>query len=50
MSNFGKDLIESANEALAIAEGKRKAARVIKAEEIDVVAIRKRLASSSNNS
>jgi putative transcriptional regulator len=43
MSTFGKDLIESAKEALAIAEGKKRPARIVKAEDIDVAAIRKRL-------
>jgi putative transcriptional regulator len=43
MSSFGKDLIKSAKEALAVAEGRRKPHRVIHPEEIDVAAIRKRL-------
>lgn len=43
MSKFGRELIESAKEALAIAEGSRPPVRVISPEAIDVVAIRKRL-------
>jgi len=43
MTKFGKMLIKSAEEALAIAQGKMKPARFIAAEEIDVAAIRKRL-------
>ena len=43
MTSFGKELIESANEALSIAQGKLTPARVIAAETIDVAAIRKRL-------
>jgi putative transcriptional regulator len=48
MNRFAKELIESANEALAIANGKSKPARVMKTEVIDVVAIRKRLHLSQN--
>jgi putative transcriptional regulator len=43
MTKLGERLIKSAGEALAIAEGKMKPARVIAAEEIDVASIRKRL-------
>lgn len=43
MSDFGKRLIESAEEALAIAEGRAQPARIFVPEEIDVAAIRKRL-------
>ena len=43
MTSFGKELIESAKEALAIAEGRLAPARVIVTETIDVAAIRKRL-------
>jgi putative transcriptional regulator len=43
MTTFGKDLIESAQEALAIASGVAPAAREITLETIDVAAIRKRL-------
>lgn len=43
MSDFGKDLIESANEALAIAEGRAEAARIVEVSEIDVAAIRRQL-------
>jgi putative transcriptional regulator len=43
MSKFGKDLIASAHEALAIATGTKKAPLRIDAEAIDVAAIRKRL-------
>lgn len=40
MSKLGQRLVESAREAVAIAEGKAKPARVIELEEIDVAAIR----------
>jgi putative transcriptional regulator len=43
MSKFGKELIESAEEALAIAEGRMTPAKIIEPEVIDVAAIRKRL-------
>lgn len=43
MSRFGEELIQSAREALAIAEGRRKPARVIQPRGIDVAALRKRL-------
>jgi putative transcriptional regulator len=43
MSKIGKDLIQSANEALAIARGDIPAARIVEAAEVDVAAIRKRL-------
>lgn len=43
MSDFGKRLIESAEEALAIAEGRAEPARVVVVEPIDVMAIRKKL-------
>jgi putative transcriptional regulator len=43
MSRLGERLIRSAEEALAIAQGKVEPARVIAAEEIDVAAIRKRM-------
>ncbi len=43
MSKFGKDLIASAHEALAIAKGNKKAPWRIDAQAIDVAAIRKRL-------
>ena len=39
---FGKELIESAKEALAIAEGREEPAAVFIPETIDVAAIRKR--------
>jgi putative transcriptional regulator len=39
---FGKELIESAEEALAIAEGRTEPAAVFVPETIDVAAIRKR--------
>jgi len=42
MSRLGQRLIESAREAVAIAEGRMKPARVITGEEIDVAAIRGR--------
>jgi len=40
---FGKELIQSANEALAIAEGRAEPAAVFVPETVDVAAIRKRL-------
>lgn len=40
---FGKELIQSAHEALAIAEGRAEPAAVFVPETIDVAAIRKRL-------
>lgn len=43
MSTFGKDLLESASEALAIAEGRMQPAKTFAPEVIDVAAIRKRL-------
>jgi putative transcriptional regulator len=43
MSAFGKELIDSVHEAIAIAKGTAKPARRYDAEPIDVVAIRKRL-------
>jgi putative transcriptional regulator len=43
MSRFGKELIQSAREALAISEGRLKPARVFEPEAIDVAAIRKSL-------
>ena len=43
MTRLGQDLIESANEALAIARGKAKAPRVYSPAAVDVAAIRKSL-------
>jgi putative transcriptional regulator len=43
MSTFGKDLIESAREALAIARGEKQPARVFMPPSVEVAAIRKRL-------
>jgi putative transcriptional regulator len=43
MTTFAKELIESANEALAIAEGRLQPTKIITPEVIDVAAIRKRL-------
>ncbi|WP_298356949.1 helix-turn-helix domain-containing protein [Rhodoblastus sp.] len=48
MSKFGQELIESAKEALAIAEGRAKPARAVSAEAPDVAAIRKRLGLSQD--
>lgn len=48
MTKFGQELLESANEALAIAHGKAKPARTIIVETIDVAAIRKRLGLSQD--
>ncbi len=42
MTKFGQELIQSANEALAIARGDAPAARVIEPGDIDVASIRKR--------
>jgi putative transcriptional regulator len=42
MSKFGQELIESAQEALAIARGAKKAPLRLDAAQIDVAAIRKR--------
>jgi putative transcriptional regulator len=46
MGKFGKELIESAIEAVAIASGKAKPARRFASKPVDVAAIRKRLALS----
>lgn len=43
MATFGRDLIESANEALAIAKGEAMPARAFVPADIDVKGIRKRL-------
>ncbi|MBL8588777.1 MAG: helix-turn-helix domain-containing protein [Methylobacteriaceae bacterium] len=43
MTTFGRELVDSAREALAIARGATAPARVFEAEQIDVAAIRKRL-------
>lgn len=43
MSTFGRELIESANEALAVAKGEALPARAFLLADIDVKAIRKRL-------
>jgi putative transcriptional regulator len=43
MTKLGKELVQSAKEALAIAEGRMKPARVIQQRTIDVAAIRKHL-------
>jgi putative transcriptional regulator len=43
MTKLGARLIKSAGEAVAIAEGRMKPARTIRAEEIDVAAIRGRM-------
>ncbi len=40
---FGRELVDSAREALSIARGATAPARVFEAERIDVAAIRKRL-------
>lgn len=48
MTKLGQELLESANEALAIAEGTAKPARTITVETIDVAAIRKRLGLSQD--
>jgi putative transcriptional regulator len=46
MTKFGRDLIEGAREALAIARGEAEPARVVLPERIDVAAIRKRVGAS----
>ena len=43
MTNIDKELLESAREALATAEGKLAPARVMISEGVDVTAIRKQL-------
>jgi putative transcriptional regulator len=48
MTRLGKELIESAAEALAIAQGKAAPARTIAVETVDVAAIRKRLGLSQD--
>jgi len=48
MSKLGKDLIESANEALAIARGEAAPARAFDIAPIDVAAIRRRLGLSQD--
>lgn len=48
MSNFGKELVESAQEALEIAEGRAAPPRTAAGEDIDVASIRKRLRLSQN--
>lgn len=48
MSTFGRELIESAGEALAIAEGRVEPARVIDVAPIDVAAIRRRFGLSQD--
>ncbi len=48
MTKFGQELLESANEALAIMQGKAKPARTIKVEAVDVAAIRKGLGLSQD--
>ena len=48
MTKFGKELVESATEALAIAQGEVKPAHTITVETVDVAAIRKRLGLSQD--
>ena len=48
MTTFAKEPIESASEALAIADGKLQPVKFIAPETIDVAAIRKRLNLSQN--
>jgi putative transcriptional regulator len=43
MGKFGEELIKSAQEALAIAEGRMKPARIVTHDAIDVAAIRRDL-------
>lgn len=48
MTSFGKDLIESANEALAIAKRERTAARIVDVKITDIAALRQRLGLSQD--
>jgi putative transcriptional regulator len=48
MTRFGQELLESANEALAIARGEKAPARAFKIEAPDVIAIRKKLGLSQD--
>ena len=48
MTKLGKDLIESANEALAIARGEASPARAFIPDRVDVAAIRRRLGLSQD--
>lgn len=43
MSSFGKQLVESAEEALAIAKGEKDAPRTMVPKKIDIAALRRRL-------
>ncbi len=43
MNRFGKELLESAHEAVAISEGRLDPAGALEFERVDVAAIRKRL-------
>ena len=43
MTKLGQELVQSAQEALAVAKGEARPARVVAASDIDVAAIRKRL-------
>ena len=43
MSDFGKELVESANEALAIADGRKTAPRTVEPKVIDVATVRRKL-------
>ena len=48
MSKFGKELVQSATEALAIAQGQSAAARTFTFEGPDIASIRKRLGLSQD--
>jgi putative transcriptional regulator len=48
VTKFGQELLESANEALAIARGEKAAARTFTIKAPDVIAIRKRLGLSQD--
>jgi putative transcriptional regulator len=48
MTKLGQDLVESASEALAIANGRASPARTFTFEGVDVVAIRRRLGLSQD--
>ena len=43
MGSFGKELVESAHEALAIAEGKKTTPRTVEPKPIDVATVRRKL-------
>ncbi len=48
MSSFGKELVQSAVEAVAIAKGKLKDAKRVEVDVVDVAKLRKRMRLSQN--